>query len=406
MNSLPNPVSEDKSQDPRTITVLGATGSIGMNVIDLLERNEAQFDVVALTANRNVEQLAELAIRHKAQLAVVADESMYQELKATLEGTSVEAAAGEDALVEAASRPAEITMAAVVGAAGIRPSLEAIKQGNCLALANKECLVAAGELFTAEIKKHGATLLPVDSEHSAVYQSLDEKAMDKIERVILTASGGPFRCKSLEEIRSATRAEALKHPNWEMGQKITIDSATMMNKGLEVIEAFHLFPVSPEEIEVVVHPESIIHGMVEYQDGAVIAQMGSPDMRTPIAYSLAWPRRMHAPSERLDFAKLGKLTFEAPDETRFPALKVAREALISGGNAPTILNGANEVAVEAFLQDRINLLAIAAICAESIARVQSECGGGTPSTLDDVLYIDGAARRVARKLVTEDSFQC
>ncbi len=394
-----DPVLENSSNTSRRITILGATGSIGMNVIDLLARNEADYEVVALTANKNVEQLARLAIKHKAEIAVVADENSYSALKEALAGTDIEVAAGEDALVEAAGRSVDITMAAVVGAAGIRPSLEAIKQGNCLALANKECLVAAGDLFTSEIKKYGANLLPVDSEHSAVYQAMNGHALDKVTRVILTASGGPFRQKSLEQIEKATRAEALKHPNWEMGQKITIDSATMMNKGLEVIEAYHLFPVTADQIEVVVHPESIIHGMVEYEDGAVIAQMGSPDMRTPIAYSLAWPERMHAPSERLDFAKLGKLTFEAPDEIRFPALKVAREALASGGNAPTILNGANEVAVEAFLQDKINLLAIAAICAESIDRVQKECGGKTPSALDDVLYIDRAARRVAQELI-------
>ncbi len=399
MTSSFDSVIKNENKEPRTITLLGATGSIGMNVIDLLERNDDQFNVVALTANRNAEQLANLAIKHKAQIAVVADETKYQALKQALSGTNIEAAAGEGALVEAASRPADITMAAVVGAAGIAPSLEAVKQGNCLALANKECLVAAGDLFMSEIKKYNTTLLPVDSEHSAVYQSLDAQALDRIERVILTASGGPFRRKSLEEIEKATRAEALNHPNWEMGQKITIDSATMMNKGLEIIEAFHLFPVTPEQIDVVVHPESIIHGMVEYEDGSVIAQMGSPDMRTPIAYSLSWPTRMYAPAERLNFAKLGQLTFEEPDEVRFPALKIAKEALKSGGNAPTILNAANEIAVEAFLNEKINLLSIAAICAKSIDIVQRECGATTPQTLEDVLYIDDMARKTAQTFV-------
>ena len=400
MNSLLDQSRDNKTGVPRTVSVFGATGSIGMNTLDLLGRNSKDYTVVALTANRNVRELAGLAVKYGAQCAVVADDAGYADLKEALAGSGIEALAGETGMLEAAARPADITMAAVVGAAGIKPSLEAIKQGNCLALANKECLVAAGELFMSEVARYNTRLLPVDSEHSAVYQSLDKCALDRIDRVILTASGGPFRTKSLEEIGRASKAQALKHPNWSMGQKITIDSATMMNKGLEIIEAYHLFPVSAGQIDVVVHPESIIHGMVEYEDGSVIAQMGSPDMRTPIAYSLAWPGRMPCPSERLDFARLGKLTFEAPDEERFPALRVAREALESGGNAPTILNACNEIAVEAFLNGQINLLAIAAICAESIDIIQKNYGSATPLTLEDVLHIDSVARKAGQELVS------
>jgi 1-deoxy-D-xylulose-5-phosphate reductoisomerase len=352
-------ISSTNSSAPRRITILGSTGSIGGNTIDLIERNPEAFEIVALTANRNVEQLAAQARKLRPDLAVIGDEAVYGQLKEALKGTGIEVAAGKQALVEAASRPAEWIMAAIVGAAGLEPTLAAIAQGTVVALANKECLVCAGDLVMAEVERRSTTLLPVDSEHNAIYQVFDFEHSETIERIILTASGGPFREFDRARMEGVTPAQAVAHPNWEMGAKISVDSATMMNKGLELIEAYHLFPLTLEQIEVVVHPQSVIHSMVAYVDGSVLAQLGPPDMRTPIAFTLAWPDRIVTPAARLNLAEIGSLTFEQPDNKRFPALTLARRALETGGCAPTVLNAANEVAVQAFLDGNLGFLDIA-----------------------------------------------
>ncbi len=340
---------------PRRISVLGATGSIGESTLDLVGRNASAYTVVALTGGRNAARLAELAVKHHAELAVIADEGCYAELRARLTGSGIETGAGEEALIEAASRPADWVMGAIVGAAGLKPTLAAVRQGTSTALANKECLVSAGRIFMREVASYKATLLPVNSEHSAAMQVMAGAPAGSIERICLTASGGPFRGWTLADMEQVEPKQALAHPNWSMGQKVTIDSATLMNKALELIEAHHLFGVAPDHLQVIIHPQSIVHCLVYYRDGSVLAQMASPDMRTPIAYSLAWPDRMQAPTERLDLARLGTLAFEPPDEARFPALRLAREVLAAGGSASTVLNAANEVAVEAFL-DRTNRL--------------------------------------------------
>src|SRR6476620_4670438 len=327
----------------RTVTVLGATGSVGMSTVDLLKRGK--YRVEAVTANKNAADLAKIARELNARFAVVADPSAYRELKDALSGTNIEAASGEAALIEAAERPADWVMAAVSGSVGLKPTLAAAKRGATVALANKECLVCAGGLFMRTVAAHGATLLPVDSEHNAIFQALTAGPREDVSRIVITASGGPFRTWTREQMLAAKLEQALKHPNWSMGPKITIDSATMMNKCLELIEAHHLFAVEPAQLAVLVHPQSIIHGMVEYRDGSVVAQLGSPDMRIPIAHCLAWPVRIDGPAERLNLARIGSLTFEAPDHDRFPALALGHRALKTGGAAPTILNAANEVAV-------------------------------------------------------------
>ena len=347
--TLNHPVPENK----RTISILGSTGTIGCNTLDLISRNCESFEIKALTGNHNVKLLAEQATKHNAKLAVVADETKYLELKSALSGRNIEIAAGQEALIHAASIEVDLVMASIMGTAGLQPTLKAVKSSKCIALANKECLVSAGELFAKEVQKAGTVLLPVDSEHSAAFQAIAGHPKDKIDKMILTASGGPFRQWSLEELSKATLSQALKHPNWSMGRKITIDSATLMNKGLELIEAWHLFPVSVDQLDVLVHPQSIVHCLVSYTDGSVMAQLSSPDMRTPIAYSLAWPERMSSPTKKLDLAELGQLTFEKPDETRFPALRIAKEVLKSDNIQGPILNAANEVAVEAFLNEQI-----------------------------------------------------
>jgi len=378
--------------------VLGATGSIGENTLDLIGREPLAYRVIALTAGHNAARLAELAIRHRAEFAVIADEDAYPALRQALSGTGIEAGAGEAALMEAASRPADWVMAAIVGAAGLKPTLEAVRQGRLIALANKECLVSAGDIFMAEVTRAKATLLPVDSEHSAAMQVMAGAKAERVERVCLTASGGPFRNWSLDEMRAVRSEQALNHPNWSMGPKVTIDSATLMNKGLELLEAHHLFSLPPAKLDVLIHPQSIVHCLVYLSDGSVLAQMSSPDMRTPIAYSLAWPERMHAPTKRLDFAELGALTFEAPDFQRFPALRLARDVLAAGGSAPTVLNAANEVAVEAFLGGRIGFLSIAALVE---ATLESSIGllGRSRRGVEDVLAIDAEARASARGLL-------
>jgi 1-deoxy-D-xylulose-5-phosphate reductoisomerase len=383
------------AEAPRSVTILGSTGSVGCSTVDLIARHPDQFTVAALTAKGNVQRLAEQAKRLRARRAVVADEARYGELRDALAGTGIAAAAGQAAVVEAASQPSDWVMSAIVGAAGLEPTLAAVRRGAIVALANKECLVCAGKLIMAEIREHGATLLPVDSEHSAIFQVFDFVQADRVEKIILTASGGPFRNVSLEQMGRATPQAAVAHPNWSMGAKISVDSATMMNKGLEMIEAYHLFPVRTDQIEVVVHPQSIIHSMVAYQDGSVLAQMGTPDMRTPIAYALGWPRRMSAPAQRLDLVQLGKLTFEAPDTERFPALKLAREALHQGGGAPTILNAANEVAVAGFMAGAIGFLDIARGVEHALGKIAAP----PPASIADVHALDAEARRVAGEFV-------
>jgi 1-deoxy-D-xylulose-5-phosphate reductoisomerase len=380
----------------KKITVLGATGSIGASTLDLVERNREKFEVVALTANSNAEKLAELAIKHEAEIAVLADPANYEKLKSALAGTDIEATAGEAAMLEACERSADFIMAAIVGVAGLRPTLHALQQGTTIGLANKECLVTAGELFMREVEKTGTTLLPVDSEHSAAFQAIDSSPSDNIERIILTASGGPFRTWSVSEISRAGPAQALKHPNWSMGRKISIDSATLMNKGLELIEAYHLFPIKVDQLDVVIHPQSIVHCLVEYQDGSVLAQMSSPDMRTPIAYALAWPERMAAPTKRLNLPELATMTFEEPDLNRFPALKLAMQAMQEGTAATAILNAANEVAVEAFLDGNIGFPAIVDICRKVMEQVLANPAIDKPNTLGEVLELDLMARKLAK----------
>jgi 1-deoxy-D-xylulose-5-phosphate reductoisomerase len=389
---------ETRDVRPRRISVLGATGSIGESTLDLIGRDPSAYQVVALTGGHNAARLAELAILHRAELAVIADPGSYAALREGLAGTGIEVGAGEEALLEAASRPADWVMAAIVGAAGLKPTLEAVRQGSLTALANKECLVSAGDIFMAEVSRAKATLLPVDSEHSAVMQVMTGARPEQIELVCLTASGGPFRRWSIDEMRDARPEQALNHPNWSMGPKVTIDSATLMNKGLELLEAHHLFSLPPTKLDVLIHPQSIVHCLVHLSDGSVLAQMSCPDMRTPIAYSLAWPERMHAPTKRLDLAELGTLTFEAPDEKRFPALRLAREVLAAGGSAGTVLNAANEIAVEAFLAGRIGFLAIAGLVEATLA-ANTGLTTSHRESVDDVLAIDGEARAVACALL-------
>ena len=397
----PTQLGKGKPSAQRRVSVLGATGSVGVSTLELIGRNSADYEVVALTAHRNVDKLAQLAIAHDAKLAVIGDPAQYEALKSHLGGTGIEAAAGLDALIEAAERPVDWIMAAIIGAAGLRPTLAAVRAKTCVALANKECLVSAGSVFMRAVAESGCTLLPVDSEHSAAFQVLDQLASDKIERIVLTASGGPFRTWTRSQIETAGPEAALKHPNYAMGAKITIDSATLMNKGLELIEAYHLFGMRADQLGVVVHPQQIVHAMVEYADGSVLAQMGSPDMRTPIAYSLAWPRRMYAPTERLDLTRIANLTFEAPDPERFPALALARHALQRGGAACTILNAANEIAVEAFLQRRISFYGIARIVEAAMSAAEARGIQAEPADLEEVLDLDVTGRELARALLAE-----
>lgn len=385
----------DLASAPRRVTILGSTGSVGTNTLDLVARNRAAYVVEALTANGNVDLLAAQAKRVGAKLAVVANEARYADLKAALSGSGIEAAAGAAAVVEAASRPADWVMAAIVGAAGLAPTLAAVRRGAVVALANKETLVCAGALMTNEVRRSGATLLPVDSEHNAIFQVIDFAQLSAIDRIVLTASGGPFRQSTREAMAMATPEQAVAHPNWSMGAKISVDSATMMNKGLELIEAFYLFGLPTERIEVLVHPQSIVHSLVAYVDGSVLAQLGQADMRTPIAYTLAWPARMATPVKRLDLADIGSLTFERPDEVRFPALRLARESLAAGGAAPTVLSAANEVAVAAFLDRRIAFLDIASVVERTLQRVTAP----QIDALETVWAIDREAREAARNFL-------
>ena len=383
-------------QAPRTVTVLGSTGSVGTQTVDLLAGAPDRFEICALVAGRNAALLAQQAIALKARLAVISDPSGYADLRQALAGTGIDTAAGPEAVVEAAALPADWTMAAITGAAGLAATLAAIRRGAFVALANKEALVCAGEVMLRAVRDAGATLLPVDSEHNAIFQALESANRGAVEKIVLTASGGPFRTASLDEMAVATPDVARKHPVWSMGAKISIDSATLMNKGLELIEAARLFGLSEPQIGVLVHPQSVIHGLVFYQDGSVLAQLGSPDMRIPIAHTLAWPARMTTPSPRLDLASLATLDFMEPDTVRFPALRLARDALRAGGGAPAILNAANEIAVEAFMQRRIGFLDIA----RTVAEVLDAMGTQPADTLDEVIALDAAARRSAERLAT------
>ena len=377
----------------RSLSILGATGSIGASTLDLVRRNRDMFRVVSLTGHSNVVLLAQLAREFSAEIAVVGDEALLPDLRAALAGSGIEAAGGAPALIDAARRPADLTVAAIVGCAGLAPTMAAIEQGRTVALANKEALVSAGGVMTRAVARHGTTLLPVDSEHNAIFQCLAGNDVAHVRWVTLTASGGPFRDWSTDRLHLATPAEAVRHPNWSMGAKISVDSATMMNKGLEFIEAWHLFPVGVERLRIIVHPQSIVHSMVEYRDGTTLAQLGPSDMRVPIASALAWPARMATPCEPLDLAAIGTLTFRAPDEVRCPATRLAREAVMAGGAADAVMNAANEIAVAAFMSGQIAFTRIVQCCEDVLA-----CGVPMPpQCLDDVIAVDREARIRARE---------
>ncbi len=388
-------VAREPAAVMQTLTILGATGSVGRQALDLVARNPGRWQVEALTAQRDAEGLAAAARACGARFAAIGDPAAYPALKAALAGSGIEAAAGAEALCAAARRPAAIVLTAIVGAAGLAPTLAAVERGATLAIANKETLVCAGPVVAAAAAKSGSRLLPVDSEHNAVFQVFDHEHPERVAKIILTASGGPFRNLSRGEMANVSVADACKHPVWSMGAKISVDSATLMNKGLELIEAHHLFPVGVARLDVIVHPQSVVHSMVEYIDGSVLAQLGTPDMRIPLAYAMAWPERIATPAARLDLAAIARLDFEAPDFERFPCLKLAWDALRAGGSAPAILNAANEVAVAAFIAGTVGFLDIDAIVAATLARVAS----GPVGSLDEVVAIDGAARAEAGRQV-------
>ena len=381
----------------KKITILGSTGSIGENTVDIVSRFPDLFQVVALTANRNVSLLAHQAKKLNAECAVVADDNKYLELKQLLSGTDIEVASGTEALLDAAERNSDLTMASIVGVAGLLPTLASIKSGKVIGLANKECLVSAGEIFIKELDKKGAKIIPVDSEHNAIFQAFNTSQKNSVRRIILTASGGPFHKFTEYQMKNVTREQAINHPNWNMGAKISIDSATMMNKGLEVIEAYYLFPIEKNAIEILIHPQSIVHSMVDYFDGSVIAQLGMPDMRTPISYALSWPNRIETPVPRLELEKIKELTFEPPDPVKFPALRASREALEAGGYAPTILNAANEVAVENFLNKKIEFGEIIKLIDKALEKIEP----GLPSSIEDVLSADRSAREFVKNSISQ-----
>ena len=401
MSAVPLRNDQPAINGPRAITVLGATGSIGDSTMDLLRLAPERYQVEALTAHSNVEGLAKLAREFNARFAAIADPARLGELKEALSGTGIACGAGESAIIEAAARPADWLMAAVSGAAGLKPALAAVDRGTTVALANKECLVCAGDFFMQRAVDAGARILPADSEHNALFQALSSGNRAELTRVIITASGGPFRTWAAADIEQATLEQALKHPNWSMGQKITIDSASMMNKGLEVIEAAYLFALSPDQIDVLVHPQSIVHGLVEFSDRSVVAQLGSPDMRIPIAHCLGWPDRIVGPSTRLDLSKIGQLTFEAPDFERFPGLRLAFEALRTGQGATTVFNAANEIAVAAFVGKKIRFGAIARLV-EATLEQWVRAGNLAPLTsADDAIAVDHNARNLAASLLPQ-----
>ena len=381
----------------RKLAILGATGSIGKSTLDLVERSPDRFDVVAVTASTNAAALAQIARRTGAKLAVIADEARLEDLRDLLEGTPCRAATGDEALIEAAAGDADLVIAAIVGCAGLGSTMAAVEAGKTVALANKEALVTAGALMMDAAQASGATLLPIDSEHNAIFQCLAGNRIDDVASITLTASGGPFRTASTETMMAATPAQAVAHPNWSMGAKISVDSATMMNKGLELIEARHLFGLPPERIDILIHPQSVVHSMVAFVDGSVLAQLGMPDMRIPIAYALAWPERIETPAERLDLASIARLDFEVPDLDRFPALRLARSALEAGGAAPIVLNAANEIAVAQFLAGKVRFPDIVRLVDEALQRASFDA----PRSIEDVLEIDRATRRCVDTLVQE-----
>jgi len=387
----------------RSISILGSSGSIGASTLDVIRHARAKYGpdalpVAALTAQSSVEKLVEAALAVRPAFAAIGDETRFDELKAALAGTGIEAGAGRSAVIEAASRQSDVVMVAIMGAAAIEPALAAIERGATIALANKECVVAAGAVFRDALARSNAAVIPVDSEHNAVFQVLNGGDARLVERVTLTASGGPFREWTLEKMRRATPAEAVAHPNWSMGAKISVDSATLMNKGLELIEAHFLFALAPEKLAVLVHPQSVVHCLVSYEDGTTIAHLSAPDMRTPIAFALAWPRRINSPSRKLDLAAIGELHFESPPHERFPCLNIAFDCLRSGGAAPTILNAANEVAVEAFLSSRIGFLDIPRVVEETLETGAREGRNTAADDLEDVLQIDARARHLAAEI--------
>jgi 1-deoxy-D-xylulose-5-phosphate reductoisomerase len=383
----------------KTVTILGSTGSVGTQTLDILAENAENYHVRALVGGRNIALLAAQARKFRPDLTVVADSALAGELRAALAGSGLHCAAGRDAVLAAAALPAEWTMSAITGVIGLEPTLAAVTHGGTIAFANKEALVSAGEVFLQAVAKSGATLLPVDSEHNAIMQAMADGNHKSVEKIVLTASGGPFRKHSFEEMHGITPEAALRHPIWSMGAKISIDSATMMNKGLEVIEAARLFSLESSQIEVVVHPQSVIHGLAYYSDGSVLAQLGSPDMRIPIAHALAWPLRLATQAPRLDLAEVGRLDFFPPDATRFPALRLAREALMAGAGAPTVLNAANEIAVAAFLAGKIGFLDIVAI----VESVLAQLGAPPTGDLAAVLALDNAARDAATRLTAAEA---
>ncbi len=389
------------SGSPRRIALLGATGSIGRSTIDLLERAPERFSVVSLAGGRDHEALARAARAVKAEFVAIREPSAYAALKDALSGTNIQVAAGREAVIEAAVRESDLVVSAIVGAAGLEPTYAALLAGRSVALANKECLVCAGVLFMSAAKRLGVRLLPMDSEHNAIFQALGGEDPARIERMIVTASGGPFRTWSKDAIEQATVEQALAHPNWAMGPKITIDSAGMMNKGLELIEAHHLFDVPAEKLDVVVHPQSIVHGLVSFADGSVTAGLAQPDMRIPIAHCLGYPDRLETPSPRLDLAKIATLTFEAPDFDRFPALKLALDALATGRGLPTVLNAANEIAVAAFLGRRIGFSGIARHVAEACEAALRDGVAREPETVEDALAIDQLVRERSRMILAD-----
>jgi len=397
--ALGNGHSDAGARKPRRIVLLGATGSIGRSTVDILERDPEGFTVAAVAGGSNAGELARVARVTKAEFAAIRDESAYAELKEALSGTNIHVAAGRDAVIEAALRDCDLVVSAIVGAAGVEPTFAALSAGRDVALANKECLVCAGVPFMRMAKRMNVRLLPVDSEHNAIFQALGGEDPSRIERMIVTASGGPFRTWSRDAIASATVEEALNHPNWAMGPKVTIDSAGLMNKGLELIEAHHLFDVQADRLEVVVHPQSIVHGLVTFTDGSVTAGLAPPDMRVPIAHCLGYPDRLTTPAPRLDFAKIATLTFEAPDFERFPALRLALDALAHGGGLPTVLNAANEIAVEAFLDRRIPFAGIASHVSQACEAALRDGTAREPASVEDALAVDHIVRERSRTIL-------
>ena len=380
---------------PRKISILGVTGSIGKSTLNIIRQHQQQFELQAITAQNNIAGLIEIAKEFRPKMVAIGNESHYAELKSALAGSDIEVAAGEQSLCEAGAYDADMVVAAIVGVAGLNPTMAAIAKGYDIALANKECLVSAGELVTAACERSGSKLLPVDSEHNAIFQVLDQKQTSKVEKLTLTASGGPFRGYTLKQLENVTPEQAVAHPRWDMGAKISVDSASMMNKGLELIEAARLFPFAADNIDVVVHPESIIHSLVHYVDGSVLAQLGMPDMETPISYCLGFPNRLQTNVKRLNLLEISSLNFEAADEVVFPCLRLAREALQAGGSALTILNAANEVAVAAFLQKQINFTQIAEIIDEQLVT----CRLPAPNNIEEVLAIDEQVRAACRNAI-------